>query len=236
MISFRDLLVGLAVVAAGCSGNAPMDDVDAALHPALAAGSEETLASAPPRAGKRGTVTYAGDADGRRGSVEIYYDGRHVRTIGDSYGEFQEELPPSTSSSGNIVLLHQVENGTLHVSPDEAQRHERYYCNFVDLRNGCLLERRTGEFCAGEWAEDDAWLDSDGRRVDLLAKRITAEQVARSNEPPADGPVWNYPNLQHCDPPSSHNRRSYTTLLDANVFSLSTGQLRAAREDLEQEW
>jgi len=183
-----------------------------------------------------GEVRHIAGLRGKQSRVEIYYGGRLVRTIEAESGEFQEELPLSTSSSGNIALLHRLESGTLHVSPGEVQRYDRYYCNFVDLRNGCILERRAGEFCGGEWAEGDTWRDLDGRKNNLLAKRLTAEQVARPNEPPADDAVWSYPNLQHCDPPGPHNRSSYVTLLKANAFSLSPAQLRAAREDVEGEW
>jgi|GEM_PF-5375867 len=233
MIASRHLLVGIAVATAGCSGSVPMHDEDAALGRTPADGLEEAVEAAPAGPDKRGTVMYVGDADGKKRSVEIYYDRRHVRTIDHSFGEFQQELPASMSSSGNIVLLHQVESGTLHVSPEEVQRHERYYCNFVDLRTGCLLDRRTGEFCAGEWAENDTWRGSDGRTVNLLEERITAAQVVGSSQPPADGPVWSYRNLRHCDPPGRHNRRSYITLFEANVFSLTAEQLGAEWEDSE---
>src|SRR5690606_10815127 len=106
-----------------------------------------------------GSIEYIQRTGDRYSRVRIHNNGRSVAVLDDTYGKYEKESPPSMSDSGNIVVLHQIDSGTVEDPNGGLRAHERYYCTFVDTRDGCVLERRTGEFCSGSWTAGNQWSD-----------------------------------------------------------------------------
>lgn len=62
------------------------------------------------------------------------------------------------SKSGLYFVLNKIEHGYISGDGEVRQDVERAYCDFIDIKTGCILREETGAFCGGYWGDaDDRW-------------------------------------------------------------------------------
>lgn len=179
-----------------------------------------------------------GDLVGKRYlTLTIFRDGNIVRTLrGESQrgGAFERDDPPFLSPDGNFVLLSQIESGDAEMSDGTVIYHEVAYCNLIDIRNGCILARDTGQFCGGTFTEDGKWKTPLYPDVNLANKASRSNDYAKGTLRSADSPVASFDNLLACDPPSDDNADAYRTIVENNLFDLDSARRDALERNLKE--
>lgn len=170
-------------------------------------------------------------------TLTIFRDGNIVRTLrgeSQSGGAFERDDPPFLSPDGNFVLLNQIESGDAERPDGSLIYHEVAYCNLVDVRNGCIVARDTGQFCAGTFTEEGKWKNPLYPDVNLANKTPRANDYAKGKLRSADSPVASFDNLLACDPPSDDNADAYRTIVEKNLFDLDSAQRDALERNLKE--
>ncbi|WP_236200013.1 hypothetical protein [Pseudomonas pseudonitroreducens] len=72
------------------------------------------------------------------------------------------------SKSNLYFVLNRIEHGYISGVGEVQQDVERAYCDFVDIKTGCVLREETGAFCGGYWGGvDDSWnIGVDSIKID----------------------------------------------------------------------
>ncbi|QJC80889.1 hypothetical protein [Pseudomonas umsongensis] len=157
----------------------------------------------------------------------ILRDGKTVRVLRGDVGKggtFERIDHPILSPDGNIVLLSQIESGEVETSNGSKTYHEVAYCELVDLRNGCIIARETGEFCGGTFSQDGRWENSLYPEFSLTTETPRAKYYADGTQIFADSPAASFDNLLFCDPPDTKNKNDYHIIIEKHNFKLDSAQ------------
>jgi hypothetical protein len=111
---------------------------------------------------------------------------------------FEESTQQDFSRDKNYLMLNMIEHATVSSEPGIEMSIEKYFCSFVDMRSGCVVQESAGEFCGGTWgAVDGEWIAGDSsslidRRQDPSFSRKDYENYFRT--------FADHNNLKRCLP------------------------------------
>jgi hypothetical protein len=142
----------------------------------------------------------------------------------DAGGLFYGGDSTPISDDGRFAAIDQIEAGFVELPDGSSKLHEVAYCNLVDLHNGCVVVRETGQFCAGRFTKEGKWNNPLYPDLDLTKPTATTIKYADRVVWPADSPDASLENLLACDPPGTANKVAYKKILDLNVFHMSQKQ------------
>lgn len=159
-------------------------------------------------------------------TLTILHDGKIVRTLHgerERGGAFERESLPRLSPDNNFVYLSQIESAELE-TPNGAIISENAYCSLVNVRNGCIVARETGEFCGGTFTSDGKWKNSVYPDFNLAGATPSASAYVEGKLKPSGSPETSFENLLACDPPNNNNADAYRIIAERNIFDLDSTQ------------
>lgn len=169
-------------------------------------------------------LRYEGEVGGRYKTISIVRNDKVLRRLrgrADGDGVFEFDAHPAYSPDGRYVLINQVESGVVTASDGARYIHEVAYCELVDVTNGCIVARDTGQFCAGEFNKVGGWETSIYPNINLDETTPAAKKYVSGHLMPADSPEASFENLLVCDPVGINNAVDYQVVIYRNIFGLS---------------
>ncbi|WP_152248986.1 hypothetical protein [Xanthomonas maliensis] len=205
---------------------------------------------------RQGELVYSDESHGIFRSLAYKNPGgAKVKIFSDGFDFSYDKADDTTNTSpGKTYSVVQFsESGELTGEQGTSTSESLYYCAFVRLADGCVINVSEGQICGGAWGADERWhITPDGPPAKIDNAPPQAEKVYKSYVSGLkDGTTITKPrilaylqvgttveNLLVCDPPNKANKNIYQQLItelkrdrdEANAVKIQKA-LASSRDD-----
>lgn len=168
-------------------------------------------------------------------SFKIYKENNNTDRHGNYFSIFSSSLSPNKK----LLALQRIEVGELFLEDGSKKYTETSHCEFIDMTNGCVMQSKPAEYCAGKWSSNNKWTSQYPEQTqDLIVLETIspAQLIKKINKlsSPAEkasiihGEIYMHPaSYMACFPPS---HRNIANLNDIAYFLAESGENQYALE------